>query len=104
VGNQDYFQALGNFIVQGVAKCQGKIEDGDKHPYRKLFEVLVEYVKTGANTVLETQSRQCAQEALNVLLMGRLVDNAQNERMMKEFGESNNDEIECFREMFERVP
>lgn len=33
--------------------CTGKIEDGDKHPYRQLFELLTGYVNISANTNMD---------------------------------------------------
>lgn len=52
-GKRDYFNALNVFICNGVAQCEGKIQDGDKHPLRQLFQVLTAFVNITANTILD---------------------------------------------------
>jgi hypothetical protein len=82
-----------NYVNQGLSKCSGKIEDGDKNPYRQIFEMLIVYVNTGVNTIVDSEAKLCAQEALDILLKQRLVSNEDNERMMAEFGYNNSQEI-----------
>jgi hypothetical protein len=56
-GKRDYFHALKGFIINGMLKSSGKIEDGDKHPFRQLFEILTAFVNITANTVLDFDSK-----------------------------------------------
>ena len=66
--------------------------------------MLIAFVNITANTILDAQSKNCAQEALNILLKVRLVNNEENSKLMREFGFNNGQEIDCFEEIFEKVP
>jgi hypothetical protein len=58
--------------------------------------MLTAFVNITANTSLDIESKNCAQEALNILFKVRLVNNDENTRLMREFGFNNGQEIDCF--------
>jgi hypothetical protein len=58
-----------------MLKCKGRIEDGDKHPYRQFFKILITFINITANTDIQQLSQTCAQTALSILLTNHMVDN-----------------------------
>lgn len=51
--------------------------------------MLTAFVNIAANTVMDIESKNCAQEALNILFKVRLVNNEENAKLMREFGFNN---------------
>lgn len=93
---QTYFQTLMTYIKKIISLAPGKIEDGEKHPIRQAFDLMISILDhTELGMILEADAKVCGQEALDLLYL-RLTDNDENKKMMQEFGSNNRLEVECF--------